>query len=135
MLGVIRQVANPNPAWWFDHHITWAQRAIPVTAGIEIIHATVRHAVLTIREAVDHMPRPVLRARAPAIAVATRATLPLVIAIGRRCADVAIPVLIGVIASRLVLVVTTPRLLSLLHSVRSRLNRQVIGRQLRWRRG
>ncbi|MNI66241.1 hypothetical protein D3C73_1217930 [compost metagenome] len=76
----------------------------------------------------------ILRAGAPAIAVTTGATLPMVIAIGRR-ACVAIPVLVGIVAPRLVLIVTTPRRLSLLYRVRSRLDGQVVGRQLRrWRR-
>ncbi|MNE49334.1 hypothetical protein D3C80_1438430 [compost metagenome] len=52
-----------------------------------------------------------------------------------RCAYVAIPVLVGIVAPRLVLIVTTPRRLSLLYRVRSRLDGQVVGRQLRrWRR-
>ena len=65
--------------------------------------------------------------------MATRAPLP-VIVIGR-CACVAIPVLVVIVATRLILVVTALRRLGLVHGIGAGLDRHVSGRRLRrWRR-
>ncbi|CAI8965553.1 Secreted protein [Pseudomonas sp. IT-P258] len=132
LLGVIRQVPDTNPPRWLHHHVTRAQRAIPVATGIVIIHATVRHAVVALGEAVDHMAGTILGTRPPAVAAPTRTPLPMRV-IGRR-AYVAIPVLVVIVATRLILVVTVRRLPGLAHGVGAWLDRHVSGRHLRRRR-
>ncbi|MNI06028.1 hypothetical protein D3C73_589960 [compost metagenome] len=133
LLGVIGQVPDTNPARWLHHHVTRAQRAIPVATGIEVIHATVRHAVVALGKAVDHMTGTIPGARPPAVAAPTRAPLP-VIVIGR-CDGVTTPALFVIVATWLVLVVTALRLLGLAHGVGPGLDWHVSGRHLRrWRR-
>ncbi|MNC75033.1 hypothetical protein D3C75_1264960 [compost metagenome] len=86
-------------------------RAIPVAAGIEVVIPAIGHFPVAIGEAVDCVPRPILRAGPPAIAVAIRTpgATGLVVAI--------------VVTPRNVLVVTGTRLLSLTHFIGPRLQR------------
>ena len=78
------------------------------------------------------MTRAILRPWAPTVAVPVRTALPLIIT--RRRTGIAAPVLVVVVTPRHVLVIPALRRLSLTHSVGPWLDRQVIGRQLRWRR-
>ncbi|MNS96009.1 hypothetical protein D3C72_1302900 [compost metagenome] len=137
LLGVIRKVADANPPRRRYHLITRAQRAIPVATGIVVIHATVRHAQVTLGEAVDHLSGAIPGAWPPAVTASTRASVP-VIVMGRRT-DIALPALIVIVAMRLILVVLilvvmAPRRLGLAHGVGAGLDRHVSGRQLRGRR-
>jgi len=62
LFGVIRQVANANPARWRDHHITRTLRAIPVASRVEIIAAAIRHSRVAARHAIYLITRTIARA-------------------------------------------------------------------------
>ncbi|CAI8766801.1 Secreted protein [Pseudomonas sp. IT-P74] len=133
LLGVIGQVSDANPARWLYHLITRAQRSIPVATGIVVIHATVRHAIVALGEAVDHLAGAIPGAWPPAVTMVTRVPLPVII-IGR-CDCVAIPALVVIVATRLILEVTALRLLGLVHGVGPGLDWHVSGRYLwHWQR-
>lgn len=95
---IVRQLTGANTVGRCDHYVARTLRAIPVAAGVEEILATIRHAVLLPREAINGVARTILRAWPPAvtatgptrptaIVAATRAVVapwPLVVAADRR---------------------------------------------------
>src|SRR5450830_482528 len=144
---IIGQVGGANPAWRSDDYVACALRAIPVATGEEIILATVRHPPVAIREAVDHITRAILRARAPAIAVpvgtARPATIVVMLEITAGTVVIVATLPIGgvAVAPGNIGIVATHRFLGLAHAIGVGLDRQVvlrnrtrrlIGLVLRW---
>jgi hypothetical protein len=118
LLRVVGQVADANAPWRLDNYITRALWAIPVTAGVEVIPAAIRHPRVTTRHAIDLVTRPIARARSPAVAMTTGAAGLPVAVIGTTVA------VAPAVVSGLVAVEALTRLLGLNHRVRPSLNRQ-----------
>ena len=120
-----RAVSTPNPARRLHDDVARTLRAIPIAAGIEVVLTAIRHAIVTIGEAIDHMPRAILRAGSPTSAVTVRTSRPVVV-VGPIAG---LPMLIVVAVLRtLIAVVTLTRFLGLAHGVGARLDRQAVGR-------
>ena len=118
---VIREVTRTRAVGRSHDYIARAFGTVPVTVREEIVCAPVRHAVVSTGEAVDHLARTVLRARAPTIA----APVATAVVVAWALAAASLPVLPTVIALQ-VRIVATNRLLGLTHRIRPALNGQAL---------
>ena len=127
---VVRQVMHANAIGRRHHYVARALGAIPVATRVEVILATVRHAVIAVWETVDDITGAMLRAWAPAIAMTVGATWPTVI-VGMviawtRTRATGLPMPVVIVASGDITVITRARLLGLAHRIGPALDRQVM---------
>ncbi len=110
-----RQIVDSHAKGRGHYHITATMGAIPVTAGVEVVIATVGHFPVAVREMIDGVTRAILRPRPPAIAMTIRAPLPVTARPLPRATG--FPVVVIAMAAGNVLVIALAWRLGLLHFV------------------